>query len=211
MIEFFYNSGSLLGDELMKHLFNILSMMTLMEVRILGFFSDAGGNNTRLNKWLRNGKEIGNILWLKDEDVTFQDPSIFRKTMIATWLCSTHNLKSNRTQLNARSRTFLDKYDTPFNFNPKLNAHERDTKRSSKLTKLNLASTFLALWNKMLVSAVKILFIYETITEIFCHFGEQLQCQDDIKLNGSFDESKDNTHINYKRLDIINDVLQKNY
>ena len=45
---------------------------------------------------------------------------------------------------------------------------------------------------------------------MFCHFGEQSQCQDDMKLNGSFDESKDNTHINFKILDIINDALQKN-
>ena len=30
-----------------------------------------------------------------------------------------------------------------------------------------------------------------------------------MKTNGSFDESKDNTHINFKILDIINDGLQK--
>ena len=83
-IEFFYNSGSLPGDELMKLLFNILSMMNFIEVRILGCVSDAGGNSTRLNTLLHNGKEIGNRLWLEDEDITFQDPSTFRKTMIAT-------------------------------------------------------------------------------------------------------------------------------
>ena len=36
--------------------------MNLIEVRILGFVSDAGGNNARLNKLLRNGKEFGNIM-----------------------------------------------------------------------------------------------------------------------------------------------------
>ena len=96
----------------------------------------------------------------------------------------------------------MDKDDTPFHFKPKINAHERDTKRSFKLTKLNLASAFPNLWNKINVSAAKISFTYEKITEIFCHFGKQLQCQDYMKLNGSFDESKDNTHINFKRLDI---------
>ena len=34
----------------MKQLFNMLSMMNLIEVGILGFVSDAGGNNARLNK-----------------------------------------------------------------------------------------------------------------------------------------------------------------
>ena len=193
----------------MKQLSNILSMMNLIEVRILGFVSDARGNNSRLNKILRNGKEIGNILWLEDEDVTFQDPSTFRKIMIATWLRRTYNLKSNRNQLNARSRTFLDKDDTPFDFKPIINAHERDTKRSYKLIKLNLASPFPDLWNEMNVSAAKIPFTYETIIEMFCHFDEKIQCQDDMILNGSFDESKNNTHINFKRLDIINDALQK--
>ena len=74
-IEFFYNSGSLPGDELMNQLFHVLSMMNLIEVKMLVFVSDAGGNNTRLNKLLRNGKEIGNIFWLEDDVVTFQDPS----------------------------------------------------------------------------------------------------------------------------------------
>ena len=44
---------------------------------------------------------------------------------------------------------------------------------------------------------------------MFCHFGEKSQCQDDMKLIESFDESKVNTHINFKRLDIINNALQK--
>ena len=46
----------------MKKLFNILSMMNLIEVIILGFASDARSNNLRLNKLLRNDKDIGNIL-----------------------------------------------------------------------------------------------------------------------------------------------------
>ena len=83
-IEFFYKSGSLPGDKLMKQLFYILSMMNLNEVGILEFVSDAGGNNVRFNKLLRNGKEIGNRLWLEYEDITFQDPSTLRKTMIET-------------------------------------------------------------------------------------------------------------------------------
>ena len=44
---------------------------------------------------------------------------------------------------------------------------------------------------------------------MFCHFGEHLKCQDDIILKGTFDESKDNTLINFKRLNIINDALIK--
>ena len=109
---------------------------------------------------------------LEDEDVTFQYLSTFRKTMITTWLCNTHNLKSNKNQLNVRSRTFLDKDHTPLDLKPIINAHERDTKNSSKLTKLNLASTFPDLWNNMNVSTAKIPFTYEIITEIFCRFGE---------------------------------------
>ena len=66
--------------------------------------------------------------------------------------------------------------------------HERDTKRSCKITKLNLASTFLDLWKKMNVSAANIPFTYETIKINFYHFGKYLQCQDDIKLNGNFDK-----------------------
>ena len=79
MIVLFYMSWSLSGDELIKQSFYILSTMNLIEVRILIFVSGAGENNTILNKLLRNGKEIGNRLWLEYEDITFQDPSTLRK------------------------------------------------------------------------------------------------------------------------------------
>ena len=96
-------------------------------------------------------------------------------------------------QLNSKSRTFLNENNTPFDFKPIINAYERDTERSCKITKLNLASVFPDLWNKMNVSTAKFPFTYETMTEFLCHFGEHVQCRDDMKLNGTFDESKDNT------------------
>ena len=40
IIKLFYNSGSLPGDELKKEIFNVISMITLIEVRILGYVSD---------------------------------------------------------------------------------------------------------------------------------------------------------------------------
>ena len=67
-------------------------MMNLIEGRILGFVSDTGGNNARLNMLLRNGKEIGNRLWLEDEDITFQDSSTFRKN-------NDYNVAIQHTQL----------------------------------------------------------------------------------------------------------------
>ena len=58
----------------------------------------------------------------------------------------------------------MDKDDTPFYFKPMINAHERDTKRSSKLTKLTIAYAIPDLWNKMNVTAAKVPFTYETVT-----------------------------------------------
>lgn len=68
----------------------------------------------------------------------------------------------------------MDKVDTPFDFKPIVNAHERDTKKSCKITKLNLTSTFPDIWNKMNVSTTKIPFTYKTITEHCYHFGKSL-------------------------------------
>ena len=140
---------------------------------------------------LRNCKKIGNRLWLENEDVTFQDPSIFRRTMIATQVCSTHSLKSNKNKLNTKSSTFLDTNNTPFDFKPIINTHERDTEITCKIIKLNLVSVFLDLWNKMNVLPAKISFTYEIITEIFCNFVEHVQCKNYVKLNGTFDERKE--------------------
>ena len=133
-------------------------MVNLNEVIILGFCSNKGENNARLNTLLHNGKEIGNTLWLKEEDVTFKDPSIFKKKWLQHGYTTQTKLKSNMNQINVRSRTCLDKSDTLFNFKPIINVHEIYTKHNCKITNLNLACAFSDLWNKVNVSAAKILF-----------------------------------------------------
>ena len=76
---------------------------------------------------------------------------------------------------------FLNKYKTLINFKPIIYAHERDIKRIFQIRKLNIASAFPALWNKMNISAANISFTYEAIGDTFCRFGKCLQCQDDMR------------------------------
>ena len=60
-LSFFYNTGSLSGDELMHQLIHVLVMMASIGYIILGISSDAGGNNSRLFKLLRGRNKVHSI------------------------------------------------------------------------------------------------------------------------------------------------------
>jgi hypothetical protein len=53
--EFFFNDGSLNGDELLDQLTHVLLSYELVGAKVLGIESDAGGNNAGLIKLLRAG------------------------------------------------------------------------------------------------------------------------------------------------------------
>ena len=50
--EFFFNDGSLDGDELLDQLTHVLLSYELVGAKVLGIVSDAGGNNAGLIKLL---------------------------------------------------------------------------------------------------------------------------------------------------------------
>ena len=63
-LEFFFNDGSLSGNELMHQLFHVKSMLNNVGIRALMLKMDAGRNNTRLGSLLCHQRKLGNKGWL---------------------------------------------------------------------------------------------------------------------------------------------------
>ena len=79
-LEFFFNDGSLSGDDLMYQLFHVLSMCNNINIRVLGLCLDGGGNNSRLLSLLRHEAKLGNSHWFDDETlISFKDPTSDKK------------------------------------------------------------------------------------------------------------------------------------
>ena len=99
-LEFFFNDGSLSGNEL-AHQFFMQNQLSNVGTCTLMVEMNAGGNNTRLGTLLRHERKLGIKGSLGDEEllVSFKDPTtnhLPRETRTAATLYSTHNQKSLR-------------------------------------------------------------------------------------------------------------------
>jgi hypothetical protein len=110
--KFFFNDGSLDGDELLDQLIPVLLSYDLVGAKVIGIVSDAGGNNAGLIKLLRAGTRPNlQLEQVEPNLVTFVNPFDLSRR-VAIWLCSTHNLKSMRNKLLASRLN----YNSPRNF-----------------------------------------------------------------------------------------------
>ena len=73
---FFFNGGSLSGDELLRQLTHqVHGGVELAGAKVLGVCLDAGGGNSRLCSLLRGGQKVGDAAWVSAELVTFASPA----------------------------------------------------------------------------------------------------------------------------------------
>jgi len=98
--EYFFNSGCLTGDELLRQFVHVVSCYEAIGVRILGCVSDAGGQNSRLFNYLHCFRPINEGSWLSDATILVQNPAVPSRN-IAVWFCTTHQCS---TFLNTASK-----------------------------------------------------------------------------------------------------------
>jgi hypothetical protein len=96
-LQYFFNNGTLTGNEILGQLINIITMLSTIDIDIYGLTSDAGGSNARLFALLRCGIKLGDDGWLGEDVVTFDHPCSPHK--VAMWYCSVHNFKNVRNAL----------------------------------------------------------------------------------------------------------------
>ncbi len=183
--EYFYNSGSLSGDELIWQFIHVVCCYESVGVQIFGFESDAGGQNARLLHYLRCGKALGEESWLTENDVLIANPADPSR-QIAIWYCATHQLKNMRNALHNSNvhgaRNFTNAGAT-MTWKVCEETYARDRKRSSPITSLTKAAIMPDSWNKMNVSTAKAPFTRKTITEMMSELACDLGCSDDLILD----------------------------
>jgi len=181
--KYFFNSGSLTGDELLRQFTHVVSCYESIGVRILGCVCDAGGQNSRLFHYLCCSTPIDDNAWLSNNCVLVTNPAIPSRK-IALWFCSMHQLKNmHNALLNTNSMSSKCSFvheNAPISWQFLEDRFKADCRRSSPLTHLTKTSVYPDGWNKMNVSAAKAPFSYETISDMMLNVATELQCTDEI-------------------------------
>ena len=101
-VEFFYNNGSLTGDDLLGQVLRVILLCETVGLQVNLLVSDAGGPNAGLLTALRENQLLAELVWLSDELVSFQHP-FFPERRIMLCPCTVHGQKACRNNLH-RSR-----------------------------------------------------------------------------------------------------------
>ena len=141
---------------------------------------DGGGNNARLLKLLRNGKNIDEgQSWLDEDQVSFLNPADPSRR-VAVFHCTTHNLKGSRNALlnsdclsKKPSRDF--KFGSiKFGWQTIRGTYSRDQKKSVPDTSLRKGSENPDRWNKMNASFAKDPFKPDTLYDMANFLADEL-------------------------------------
>ena len=96
-LEFWYNSGSLKGEELLYQFRQVVMRCESVGARVLGMVCDAGGNNARLYKLLAGATSLPKTGWIPSKCVRIVNPWDTSRC-IYTFHYSTHDIKVMRNQ-----------------------------------------------------------------------------------------------------------------
>ena len=180
-VEFFFNNGSLPGDELLSQLLHVTSQLNNVNIQVLMLCMDAGGNNSRLANLLRHEKKLNDVPWLEEDRTSYRDPTSTGDHRIAIVHCTTHNLKAlqnallNSSENEKTSRRFRSREGDIFTW--KLVVEEcfiRDRCNQLPATHLDHSSAYPNAWNKMRVGYALRPFSEKTLAEQFCHLSDKL-------------------------------------
>jgi hypothetical protein len=95
--KFFFNSGNLDGDELLRETTHVTTCLELVGVKILAYVANAGGANERMYNLLRKGKIVQG--GSPDEECALFVNFLDRYRRIACVMCVTHNMKACRNNI----------------------------------------------------------------------------------------------------------------
>ena len=200
-LEFFFNDGTLDGNEMLRQFLHIIMCLDVIGVEVYGLCLDGGGSNRGfVSRILSNAKFFSNPF------------STTKSRPLFVWYCMTHMQKNMRNQLltsdfaKQSARQFYDIYDNPFCWKTVIEQWRRNETRVSNnlfpITDLVMGSVYPDCWNKMSVKLSKSISSLRTLSEGFYHFSNELGCLNQIK---SGDERvKDVRMFNVQRCHILN-------
>ena len=180
--EFWYNHGTLNGDELLEQFTQVVMRCETAGFRVLGFVCDAGGPNTRLMKLLRDGREVPEGGWLPLETVVAVNP-YDPSRRICLFHCSTHELKSLRNALytswtKVGKKQFLDANDVKIGKGLVEEMFQKDRQREvegvAPLSEIRESTVILNKWSVMNAAEAKRKFSWKTLVASLNDLYDQL-------------------------------------
>ena len=167
---------------------------------VLGMICDAGGQNARLYKLLRNKQDLGTAGWLDEDDVRVVNPHA-KDRYIYLFHCASHNLKAMRNLLFASwvtkglkegTRKLRDTNDIPIAKQPVINCFQRDERRgAAPRSDVKRTTVEMNKWSVMNVREAKAVFSERTLVEMADHlytsFGVKTMAGRMSRLNHELD------------------------
>ena len=172
--DFFFNDGSLDGNELIRQMIQVVLSYEFIVVKIFGIVSDAGGGNSKMFRLLQGHHTIKGP-WPDAKCLSFVNP-VDRDRNIYIWSCGTHSFKAMRnniyrSQLN-KAKAFTSN-GVQFGWGEIVKTYDRDMIRlkdiGAQRTDLSKHCVFLDNFTIMNASYAKKCFSEKTISEIISH------------------------------------------
>ena len=183
--EFFFNNGSLTGDELLRQFLRVVGHCELIGVSILGLLNDAAGLNVKLVDLLTSSAaaKVPATGYPRIDSVAFPN-HIHPTQLVAAYHCSSHNLKACRNQLlrsHPNGSRLLKMHDAHFGWTEIEECYNRDVLRHPQISKLRKASVDVDSYSTMCVSYAKAPLARETLIEQCLFIAEALMCSTQLK------------------------------
>ena len=105
---YYYNTGSLDGNQIMGQFIDVISSYEMIGVEIIGLVSDGGGYIVKLFNTLF-GRQDKHSKWTLS-DIVFVVVYMNHKRRIMYWYCSFHGLKALRNNLFRSQPNIVIKY-----------------------------------------------------------------------------------------------------
>ena len=99
MCSFFFNNGSLTGDTLLRQFDYVAMCCESIGSKVYGLVLDAGGNNSKFARLLRNNQSLDEQATWVDEELCYTKNMFDPSRRIYFWFCMTHLNKATRNQL----------------------------------------------------------------------------------------------------------------
>ena len=182
--DFFFNDGSLDGNELIRQMIQVVLSYEFIGVKIFGIVSDAGGGNSKMFRLLQGHHTIKGP-WPDAKCLSFVNP-VDHKRNIYIWSCGTHSFKAMRNNIYrsqiTKAKAFVSN-GIQFGWNEITKTYDRDMSRladaGAQRTDLTKHCVFLDNFTIMNASYAKKCFSEKTISEIISHVSSTLN----VKLN----------------------------
>ena len=215
--EYFFNTGSLTGDDLIAQIMHVISCYEAVGVKIFGLILDAGGGNKSLYRLLTKRTIDKNKVWLDNDEISFLNPFDPTRRVYITF-CAVHGLKAMRNNLlnssmnSDATHNFFNGWN--FGWEQVQLQHKRDSPGAGKVakakaTRINSVVAKPDKFTKMSVSHALIVFEFKTLMHEIHYIAQELGMLKEIIQKIPESDDKNESKRLFQLFDLLKDEATK--